>query len=207
MFENADRGRARLRPSLDGSRRALVLQGSAGASPYHGRHFQTGSKLEAGGILAGTHRPSRPITDPSEATIRHPGFSLLSSFALQNLGEPSDNTQACGSMSLARLKVNASSGDNRSSGASPSCRLLRGTPGEGTRPTTASARRCRPGALTGRPTLFPRVRSSESEAKLPLPPFSHHSVTGPQPCDHAPPPLFSCISCISRFLLLRGYGL
>ena len=35
-------------------------------------------------------------------------------------------------------------------GASPSCRLLRGTPGAGTRPTTASARRGRPGALTGR---------------------------------------------------------
>ncbi len=35
-------------------------------------------------------------------------------------------------------------------GASPSCRLLRGTPGESPRPTTASARRGRPGALTGR---------------------------------------------------------
>ncbi len=34
-------------------------------------------------------------------------------------------------------------------------------PGQGTRPT-AKTRFCRPGALTGRPTLFPRLRSSEA---------------------------------------------
>ena len=35
------------------------------------------------------------------------------------------------------------------------------SPGQGTRPT-AQTRFCRPGALTGRPTLFPWVRSSEA---------------------------------------------
>ena len=33
-------------------------------------------------------------------------------------------------------------------------------PGQGTRPT-AKTRFCRPGALTGRPTVIPRLRSSE----------------------------------------------
>jgi len=40
--------------------------------------------------------------------------------------------------------------------------LSPGAPGQGTRPT-AKTRFCRPGALTGRPTLFPRVRSSEPQ--------------------------------------------
>ena len=42
------------------------------------------------------------------------------------------------------------------------------SPGQGTRPA-AKARFCRPGALTGRPTVIPRVRSSEAaDSRIPF---------------------------------------
>ena len=44
VFEKSLSGRARLRPSLAEPARGCCRQGSAGASPYHGRRFQTGAK-------------------------------------------------------------------------------------------------------------------------------------------------------------------
>ena len=72
VFENADRGRSRLLPSLDRRRRALVLQGSAGAPPYHGRHFQTGSYSPArdvSGVLRQTDRPSTASLSTGKALL------------------------------------------------------------------------------------------------------------------------------------------
>jgi hypothetical protein len=43
LFENAGRGRARLLPSLAEPAPGGYRRGSAGASPYRGRHFQTRS--------------------------------------------------------------------------------------------------------------------------------------------------------------------